>query len=86
MWFKYKDCINCLYICLKNKRILHIKLQIINQLFEGGGTQNYVLWPRAQKCVNPALGADKFLAFPISPPDGLQIFLGWVKEIRISKS
>jgi hypothetical protein len=40
----------------KNKQILHIKLKIINQLFEGGGAQNCVLWPRAQKYVNPALG------------------------------
>jgi hypothetical protein len=43
-------------LCLKNKLILRIKLKIINQRFEGtGGAQNYVLRPRAQKCVNPAL-------------------------------
>jgi hypothetical protein len=54
MWFKdYKDCIK--YLRFKNKLILHIKLKIINQLFEGGGAQNCVLWPRAQKCVNPAI-------------------------------
>jgi hypothetical protein len=33
------------FICFKNKLILHIKLKIINQLFEGGGAQNFVLWP-----------------------------------------
>jgi hypothetical protein len=44
--------------CLKNKLILHIELKFLNQLFEGGGeggAQNYVLWPRAKKCVNPGL-------------------------------
>jgi hypothetical protein len=34
-----------------------MKLKIINQLFERGGAKNYVLWPRAQKFVNPALTA-----------------------------
>jgi hypothetical protein len=63
MWFKdYENCINCLHVS-KNKLILHIKLKIINQLLEGGGAQNYVIWPRAQKCVNSVLG----IALPFLP-------------------
>jgi hypothetical protein len=49
----------------KNKLILHIKIENYKSIFERGGAQNYVLWPRAQKCVKSGPG---FVHCPIILP------------------